>query len=171
MLGHLFAPLAMKLAGGIILALSLALGFTAWRADVWHDRAERYANSLAEMKAAQAVALKRAEEAKAKAEADYRDLSERIDDEAEQARAGAMDAAERYIAAHRVRPPSGGATGGPASPAQDRSTGNGEGPGAPSELDVTFVAVTPDDVRICTVNTLQAEAARDWALQLEAVSN
>lgn len=41
--------------GGIAIALGLALAFVMWRADTWHDRAERYAQSAANEKAAHAV--------------------------------------------------------------------------------------------------------------------
>lgn len=52
-----FATLARMIGikGGIILALLLAFGFVAWRADTFSDRLEQSRNSLAAEKAAHAV--------------------------------------------------------------------------------------------------------------------
>jgi hypothetical protein len=144
-------------------------GFKLWPIlhEGWKPKAERYARDLANVKAAQQLALERAQAAKLKAEADYRNLAERIDDDAEQARAGALDDAERFIAANRVRCQAAGRAGsGTVAAASDHSAGDGQGSGQASELD-DAVAVKADDVRICTANTLQAEAARAWALELE----
>lgn len=134
----------------------------------WKPKAQRLQGVIDDFDQAQADALAKALAAKAEAEREYRDLAERIDNDAEKARAGILDATERFIAANRVCPPDRGSTGGTPAPAPDRSPGDGQGPGQAPELDGTLVAVKPDDVRICTVNTLQAEAAREWALELEA---
>ena len=167
---------------GLAIAILLALlavqtvrieGFRMWplSIDGWKARALTAEQTIRDIEKAQADALARAELAKAKAEADYRNLAERIDDETEQARESAMDAAERFIAANRVRcEATGRAAGGPAPAAEDRGARDGDAAGGAPELDEGFVAVEAADVRICTANTLQAEAAREWALEMEAAS-
>jgi cell division protein FtsB len=55
MLGNLFAPLGMKIAGGIALALAIALGVVMWRADAISDDRERLRNALATEEARHAV--------------------------------------------------------------------------------------------------------------------
>ena len=57
MLKNLFAPLAMKVAAGIILALIVALGIALWRADAISDERERLRNSLAASEAQHAVTV------------------------------------------------------------------------------------------------------------------
>lgn len=147
-------------------------GLHVWPISVagWKARALDAERTIAEIEKAQDEALTAAVEARDQAEADYRNLAERIDRDAEDVRQDAMADAERYIAAHRVRcPAAGGAAGGPAPAAEDHRTGDGEGPGAATELDAAgLVAVLAEDVLICTANTLQAEASRSWALEMEA---
>lgn len=162
---------------GLAIAVLLALlavqtvrleGLRVWPLNIEGARpkAERLQRTIDEIAVAQKQALRAAQEARERTEREYQDLAERIDDDAEKARTGAMDAAERFIAARGVRCPANRGDGsGTAAPAEDRGAGRGDGPGAPAELDV---AVTADDVRICTTNTLQAEAARAWAVSLEA---
>lgn len=180
MLGKFFAPLAMKI-GAAIIAILLALlavqtirleGFKVWPISIEGARpkAERLQGVIDQFDKAQDDARKAAELAKAKAEADYRNLAERIDDESEKARVGAMDDAERFIAANRVRcAPDRGAGGGTVATAADNGTRGGQGASGATLMD-DAVAVTAEDVRICTRNTLQAEAAREWALELEGLS-
>lgn len=52
-----FAAIARMIGikGGVIIALCLALAFSMWRTDVWQDRAEDYAQAVANEKAAHAV--------------------------------------------------------------------------------------------------------------------
>lgn len=111
----------------------------------------------------------------AKAEETYTEIAEDIDHEADKARGAQLNAAERYIDAHRVRCPAVGGTPGKASgSASSDGPRDGQEAGKAPKLDAPdsvlagdYVTVLAEDVRICTVNTLQAEAARDWALQLE----
>jgi hypothetical protein len=110
---------------------------------------------------AQDAALKKALAAKAATEAG------RIDTDAKQAHDSAMADADAYIRSHRVRnQAAGGSAGGTATATEDHRTGNGQGPGSAPELDE--VAVNPEDIRICTTNTLQAEAARSWHRRQES---
>lgn len=144
-------------------------GFKIWplHMEGWKPKAERLQLDLDHIKAAQQVALDKALAAKAATEANYRNLAGRIDTDAKQAHDSAMADADAYIRAHRVRSQAAGsAAGNSLAIAEDHGTGNGQGSGSAPELDE--VAVSPDDIRICTTNTLQAEAARSWAIQLEA---
>lgn len=55
MLGNLFAPLAMKVSGGIIAALLIALAIVMWRADAISADREKLRNALAMEAASHAV--------------------------------------------------------------------------------------------------------------------
>ena len=55
MFGKLFAPLAMKVSGGIIAALLIALGIVVWRADAISADREKLRNALATERATHAV--------------------------------------------------------------------------------------------------------------------
>jgi hypothetical protein len=98
-------------------------------------------------------------------------LSERIDNNAKADTRTQLAVADSYIAANRVRTE---ACGDQASAAvatsADNRTGSSEAASAPPDLDDARVAVTADDVRICTVNTIQAEAGRAFALEVEALT-
>ncbi len=183
MLAKLFAPLEMRIAAAIIAVLLALLGCSLFNtyADVslngpfgigfhfegWKPRALRDELDLAAVKKAQVVALERAEAAKFKAENKYRNLADRIDLNAQNARVDALADAERYIAAHRVRCEASGGAGSGTVAASDRG-GAGRGEAAsPAPVVDAAVAVSADDVRICTANTVRLEAARDWALGLE----
>lgn len=138
---------------------------------IWPFKVKGYAEKLADaeayvdrIEAAQDEALKRAVEARNKAEREYADLAGKVDDNANEQTAAWAGPIERFIAANRVRCPASAASG-PIAPAEDHSTGSGQEASAAPLMD--GVVVTPDDVRICTANTLQAEAARDWAMGLE----
>ena len=146
----------------------------------WKPKAERLEQVIANVRVAEQLAEAWARQARLDQEARYRAVAERTDDDARRETSVALGDAERFIAAGghagagRVRTE---ADRGPGSPAGtgpgDRGLGNPEGAGAPAELDgpeSRFVTVTADDVRICTVNTVRAEAARDWALALEEAS-
>ena len=56
-----------------------------------------------------------------------------------------------------------------AVPTQDRSAVFDAGSGALPELDgVPVVTVLPEDVRICTENTVKAQAWQEWGLSIQA---
>lgn len=149
----------------------------------WKPRAERLQAELDRVPEQQAEARRKAEAAKAAQEQTYSDIAKEVDENAEDELARQLAAADRYVAAHRVRAQAAADRGGRSAPAAggDRA-GDGEEAGRAAELDDArgidrasgadrdLVVVAAEDVRICTVNTIQAEAARDWALQLEAAS-
>lgn len=161
--------LAFAIALALLAVQTVRLeGLKIWPLHIegWKPKAERLQGELDRIKAAQLVAQQKAIAAKAKAEADYRDLAGRIDTDAKQAHDSAMADAERYIAAHRVRGQAAGSSAGrTVTAAEDHSASGGQSPGAAPVVDE--VAVSPDDVRICTTNTIQAETARQWAIDLE----
>lgn len=147
-------------------------GFKVWPLSVegWKPKAERYERDLANVRQAQALAKARAEQARLEQEARYRALAERIDDNAKRDMGSAVDAAERFIAAGGVRCKASGSDRiGTGTRAEGGSPGDTQGTGATPVMDEGTVAVTADDVRICTVNTVKAEAAREWALGIEGV--
>jgi hypothetical protein len=144
-------------------------GFKIWPLSIegWKPKAERLQHDLDAVKAAQQVALEKAQAAKAKAELDYKNLAETTDANEQKARADAMAGAERYITDHRVRPQAAGGSAGRTAPAaEDHGATGGNSAGAAPELDE--VTVTADDIRICTVNTTRLEAVRDWAIDLSS---
>jgi hypothetical protein len=78
----------------------------------------------------------------------------------EKERAGA----DAFIARGGVRP-----CAARAFPSEDRGTIFDEGADTLPELDdVPVVTVLPEDVRICTENTIKARAWREWGLTIEA---
>lgn len=163
-------------------------GLHAWPISItgWIKTAEDRQATIDKIRAAQELADAKARAAKLAAEKTYSDIAERIDDDANRQIDTAMDAAERFIAAggapasRRVQcPATRSSPGRTASPAGGDRAGNGEAAGRAAELDAAgdefvlpdgYVLVPAEDVRICTRNTLQAEAARRWALDLEAAS-
>lgn len=162
--------LAIAILAALLAVQTVRLeGFRLWPLSIEGARpkVERLQRDLDNVKAAQVVARERAEAAKLKVEQEYRQLAGRIDDEAEDAREGALADAERFIAASRVRCEAAGGRGsGAVAAAGDQGAGRGEAVPGSAELDGA-VAVSADDVRACTLNTIQANAARDWALGLE----
>lgn len=139
----------------------------AYRAG-YNARDERADREMSEMLASVADAQERARAAQQAAmdreQARYDELAERTDREYQASQVEAMSAADRYIAANRVRPPSGSvASDTSAAPQGDGASGD-SGPGSPALVDA--VAVSAEDVRICTVNTSRLIAAHLWAVGL-----
>lgn len=181
----------LAVVGAVIAALVAALavqtvrveGLKLWPIEVegWKPRATRLEQTLANVRVAEQLAEAWARQARIDLEARYRAVAERTDIDAREATSVALGDAERFIAAgghaavragaDRLRAETDRGSGGPAAAGTgDQGTGDPQGAGAPAELDEAgraFVAVTADDVRICTVNTVKAEAARHWALELE----
>lgn len=132
--------------------------------------------------AAQEHARERAKAARLEREKIYSDLAERIDENADAKLDGALDAAERFIAAGGVRREADrGESGRTGAGTEDRSSGSADGAGRAAELDDSggagpdrtgsgLVLVTAEDVRICTRNTIKAEAGYELAVGLEAAS-
>lgn len=147
--------------------------FLFWSAEGWKPRAERLQADLDRVKRAQQDARAAQVGVNQAAEKRYADAAERIDRENIRQLESELAAAERFIRAGGLRPQTAcRVSSGAGAAAQDQSAGSGEAAGTSPKLDATEVVVTAEDVRICTVNTLQAEAAREWSLALEApISN
>lgn len=160
----------LGIKGGVILALACLLGVQTARIEgfLWldglKDRIASLRGSLAEIQAAQKVAEARAIAAKLEAERKYAEKAKEIDREHQAELADASARAERFIAARRVQCPSNGSQGsGAVAPAEDSSAGFPQGASSPPEL----VGVEPDDIRICSENTVKAVKAHQWAKGLE----
>ncbi|HYD23838.1 MAG TPA: hypothetical protein VEB68_03510 [Croceibacterium sp.] len=187
-LGAIAARIGLSGAAIAVLAALLAVqtvrleGVRLWPVSIagWKPRARAAEAQLRQVPDAQAEARRRAELARAETEQAYREIAHRTDQETDDALPPAMAAAERHIADNRVRCPSAGDPTGRADPAAgDRGAGDGDPAGAPAELDAAGgavadrdarVAVAPEDVRICTENTVRLEGARAWGLALEESS-
>lgn len=159
---------------GLAIAILLALlavqtvrleGFKLWPISVegWKPKAERLERDIEAVKQAQKIAAEKARAARIAKEQEYRDHAERIDREHEAELESARARTERYIAANRVRNEAiDRAAGGPGA---GPDSGGAEGGDGRSEAPV-MVAVSDEDIRICTSNTLRLEAVRRWALGL-----
>lgn len=159
-------------------------GLKVWPIELegWKPRAERLQRELDAVPVAQIQARAKAEAAKSAAETTYRTIAQEADDDAQTEERRELAAADRYIAGHRVRAQGPADRGsGAGAPAGDRSSSDGEEAGGAAELDDPgtardfaaggdLVAITAEDLKICTVNTVQAEVARRWAIELEAAS-
>jgi hypothetical protein len=125
--------------------------------------------TLDQVKVAQKQAADAAHAARLAQEAKYTQLAETTDAELETARKSAMDAADRYIQSHSVRPQAtGGSAGGPGASSQGDSTQGSNGPGAAPVVAPDLVTVSPADIRICTENSSRLVAVRQWAVGLSA---
>lgn len=182
------------LTGLVIILLGAALvvqtvrleGFHVWPISVtgWIKTAETRQATIDRITAAQRLAEAEARAARLTQENTYRDIAERIDDNAEDTLEGAMAAADRFIAAGGLRGQAPGSAPCPARTAggdyraedPDRTGRTAQldaadaGAVDPGAIDSDFVLVSAADVRICTRNTVKAEAGRDLALQLEQAS-
>lgn len=132
----------------------------------WKPKAQRLGDDLEAVLEAQKEAAKAQRAVNDAAERRYQDIAERIDTDAPTNRAEALADADRFIAAHRVRR-EGNSPCRPDSAAPDNGAGNAEAVHTAAELDGA-VAVPAEDIRICTVNTLLAEAGQRLALEFEA---
>jgi len=160
MIGNLFSTLISKiLAGALAIALASHL-YTTIDRNQWRAAARKANDTLALVKPAQELALAKAQAAIAAKEAYYKEHANDTDKDYAAAISDARSATDRYIAAHRVPacPASGAASGTPASP-QGNSAQGSDGPGTAPYM----VAVSPEDVSICTSNTLRLEAVKVWA--------
>lgn len=160
MIANLFSTLISKLLGGALVAALLALALTTINRNQWRAAARSANATLALVKPAQELALAKAQAAIAAKEAYYKEQANAADQNYATAVDDARSATDRYIAAHRVRvcPASGAASAAPARP-QGNAPQGADGPGAAPYM----VAVSPEDVSICTSNTLRLEAGKLWA--------
>ncbi|MCP9222732.1 hypothetical protein MKP08_08240 [Erythrobacter sp. LQ02-29] len=140
---------------------------------------------LAAIKSAQNLAAQLARNARLERERIYSDLAERIDHDATADLDTALGATERFIAAggmrgQAARCPGGATRTGPA----DQGSRGSEGARRAPQLDAPgagdgnsagedsegLVLVSAEDVRLCTLNTIKAEAGHRLAIDLEKAS-
>lgn len=165
-------------SAAVAVVMSVQLhGFKLWPINIegWKPKAERLALEIEQMEKAQeqaAAAQKKVLDEQAQA---YEQLAQEIDEDAQAEIEAIYDSTERFIRNNRLRAanircPSSGST----SPTGHNSAGDSEEVREASVMDAEEnlrVAVLPEDVRICTANTLQAEAARAWAVELEELNH
>ncbi len=141
----------------------LALLALTYRAG-WNARDEKADRERAEYIAQYEQAADRARRAQQavmdREKARYDALAKEADENAQDAQSAAMDAARRYVAANRVRPRGSVPSGPGAAPDSDSAQGS-DGPGGSAIVDA--VAVSEDDIRICTTNTVRLQSVREWA--------
>ena len=145
-------------------------------------RADRLQADLDAAMLAQKLAAEKARNERLAHEAEYRDIARTVDKDAKVDLTVSMDAADRYIATNRVRwqwpegvecPNAGTPTG--SDRARDPEGAGGtpqlDGPGAlRATREDGLVLVSEADIRVCTANTIKAEAGRAFALEVEAAS-
>lgn len=111
---------------------------------------------------------------------EYSNIAETINEDTSNQLETELDRADDFVRANSVRAQ--GYSGEPCrtfTPAPRDRTGNPENTSEPPDVDgpeeptppLAGVLVQPEDVRICTINTLKAEAAFDWATQIEAATD
>lgn len=147
-------------------------GFKFWPISVqgWKPRALSAEATLAKVAAAQVVAKQVQEQVNQTAEQDYAEIAERIDRETIEELETELASAERYIRNNRVRPQANRCVAsGAGSTAPDNGPAHSEGASEAPLLDGE-VRVLEEDVRICTTNTLKAEAGHRFATELENAS-
>lgn len=150
-------------------------------------RGDRLQARLDDIARAQELAAQNARNERLEHEAEYRDIARTVDEGAKVDLTVSMDAADRYIAANRVwqwpegiqcpRGLAGTAAGsdGAGDPEGTGRTAQLDGPGAVRAArgdgpDRKMVLVSEADIRVCTANTVKAEAGRAFALEVEAAS-
>lgn len=142
-------------------------GFKVWPISITglKQQVSNLKRDLRDMEKASKEAAEKARAVRLAKEREYAQLAKRIDDEAEQAQADAMDAAERFIRDNSVRCQ---AVGNSLSRTRASPEGGGaESVGQPRTLPkLDGVLIPPDDVRICTENTVRLQQAQSWAFSL-----
>jgi len=158
-----------KLILGAVAVLGLSFALMLTRASLADARADlakekaAHAETIANYRLAQEVATVKADRQRRDIEEKYRRNADEAEDLHAAQLASANDAAERYIAANRVRTQGAQcASSGAAPAANDQRAGVPEGVPAAPEL----VAVTPDDVRSCGAAVAYADRAHSWAMTL-----
>ena len=138
-------------------AVALIIGVQTWRlSHVKHDLTRARA-TIAQMEQASKQARDAQIAANLATEARYRAQAEKTDHDHQTELASAYDAANRFIAANRVRPDHSRSTGPAIAPAEDH------GAGVSAPVPEGTVLVSPADVQACTSATSYAISAHEWA--------
>ena len=150
----------------IVIAVLCALSAFLWHnADGWKAKAERCATGRAADIALIQAATKRVTEAaiaaKAARETHDENIRKEADAKLETAKVDANARLAEYIRTHRVRANATGNAGNPDLPVASQSTQVVDGP------DVATIMVSPNDLAICTENTVKLQNAIAWAEKLK----
>lgn len=190
----LLGALFLMIAGfGAVQTIRLE-GLKVWPVSFtgWIETAEDRQRTIDDLIEAQAAAKAAALAERLKTEERYRAIARRIDDDAQNEIDAALRAADRFIAAgglrseddqsqrcaagtgagdHRAEDPDrSGRTPQLDAEGADRLAQRDEGTGERERPGDGFVLVSAADVRICTVNTVKAEAGHQLATRLETAS-
>lgn len=175
----------LLLAAGNVVQLVDRHGFKFWFVEIegTHDKIDRLEAEIEGMNIAQEQSGELAKNQREANEAEYRDIAADVDRNAGTALDRGFASADRYIRANRVwQWPEGVPCSNTGTAAGGDGTGNPQGASQTSELDGSrtgrgsgargdsMVVVSAEDVRICTENTVKAEAARDYVTKVEAAS-
>jgi hypothetical protein len=146
-------------------ALLIVTGIAAFE---WHEidvrgrTIARLTGEAAQFRQAQAAATQIAQQALHHQEAVYKAKATEADSAYQAQVADAQSAADRYIAAHRVR--SAVIAGGAIAPI---ATATGVSPNVSSILPADAVVVSQSDLQACTDVTSYAVSAHNWAVSLD----
>jgi hypothetical protein len=182
--------LLTALAIGLAIQTARLEGFKVWPLSMtgWIEIAGARQTTIEDMIAAQERAADQARAARVQHEKTYREIAERIDENATDQLEAALAAADRFVAAGGMRAEAGRNTRcATRTGAEDNAAENSAAAGRTPQLDArnagqpaglegaagtaeSLVLVPAADIRLCTINTIKAEAGRDLALQLEAES-
>lgn len=183
----------LALVGALVLAIAAfgavqtirLEGLKVWPLSIegWKPLAEARQAQIDDIMEAQALAAEIARARRLERESQYRDIAERIDQNAQADLDGSLRAADRFIAAGGMRAEANRSvrcsTG---TGAEDHRAEDPAGTRRAPQLDAApsaqpqpqpaegLVLVSPADVRICTVNTVKAEAGHELATQLQEAS-
>lgn len=148
------------LGAGAIIGLAIALMLTRGALD---REKVAHAKTKADYAFAQEVASRKAEQQRRDLEDRYRRNADEAEDLHAAQLASANDAAERYIAANRVRPKAAQCPSSGAAPAA-----NDQRAGVPADVPAAteLVTTTPNDVRACSAAVTYADQAHSWAMTL-----
>lgn len=188
----------LALAGALFLAIAAFAavqtvrleGLKVWPLSIegWKPKAERLQRLIDDIAEAQRLAAEKARAARLDQETTYRDIAKRIDDHAQADLDGSLRAADRFIAAGGMRAEAGRSVRCSAGTAAgDHRAEDPAGTRRAPQLDATpepegepqpglikgagdLILVSPADVRICTVNTVKAEAGHELATRLQEAS-
>lgn len=176
----LIAAVVVLLLAIVVIQTSRLQGFKVWPVNVEGalPKIDRLELEIAAIIQAQKDATQAQQQVNSAAETTYRDISGRIDHDTAQQIETELDVADRYVRANSLRGQASRCAPRRAATAPGHnSASSGEAAGSQAIVDDSdsygdegMVVVNATDVRVCTINTLQAEAGRRWALELEAAS-
>lgn len=170
---NLFAPLAMKVAGGIVVALLVTIGLLSWQLSDTRGKLEDKRNELASEQAAHkqtatnfrlatAEAERRQAEKVARVEAEQKAITERTVDEYQDRIAAVRERYDRLVR-------EAGKTGSNPRPAQGVQVPQASGASAGADGGAAQDRLPPADALIATEQALQLQALIQWVREQTGV--